>query len=138
MAGDSDRNPASPRLYEVIVTLFVDDQPLHDYRTRIGFREARFEVDGFYLNGRRFQIFGLDRHELYPYVGAAMPRRVKRRDAEILRHEFNCNFVRCSHYPQSEAFLDACDELGLMVWEELPGWQYIGDEADRKSTRLNS
>jgi beta-galactosidase len=58
-----------------------------------------------------------------------MPPRVKRRDAEILRREFNCNFVRCSHYPQSEAFLEACDELGLMVWQELPGWQYIGDQS---------
>lgn len=121
--------PATPRLYEVRVTLFVNDQPWHDYRTRIGFREARFELDGFFLNGRRLQIFGLDRHEIYPYVGAAMPPRVKRRDAEILRHEFNVNFVRCSHYPQSDAFLDACDELGLMVWEEPPGWQYIGDQA---------
>jgi len=51
---------------------------------------------------------------------------VLRRDAEILRHQYHCNMVRCSHYPQSEAFLDACDELGLMVWERdsrmgLPG-----------------
>jgi beta-galactosidase len=122
-------SPTTPRLYEVVVTLLVNDQPWHDYRTRIGFRVARFELDGFFLNGQRLQIFGLDRHEVYPYVGAAMPNRVKRRDAEILRHEFHCNFVRCSHYPQSEAFLDACDELGLMVWEELPGWQFIGDEA---------
>ena len=52
-----------------------------------------------------------------------------RRDAEMLRRDLNCNFVRCSHYPQSEAFLEACDELGLMVWEEVPGWGYIGDEA---------
>jgi beta-galactosidase len=116
-------------LYEIVVTLLVNGQPWHDYRARIGFREARFALDGFFLNGRRLQIFGLDRHEIYPYVGAAMPPRVKRRDAEILRREFNCNFVRCSHYPQSEAFLEACDELGLMVWEELPGWQYIGDQA---------
>jgi beta-galactosidase len=121
--------PDNPKLYEVAVTLLVNDQPWHDYRARIGFREARFELDGFFLNGRRLQIFGLDRHEVYPYVGAAMPPRVKRRDAEILRHEFNVNFVRCSHYPQSEAFLDACDELGLMVWEELPGWQYVGNQA---------
>ncbi len=120
---------AAPRLYDLAVTAFLKDQPLHDYTTRVGLREARFEVDGFFLNGRRLQLFGLNRHELYPYVGRAMPARVLRHDAEILRREFNCNMVRCSHYPQSEAFLDACDELGLMVWEEIPGWQYVGDES---------
>lgn len=119
----------APELYQVVATLLVDGKPVHDYRTRIGFREARFAVDGFFLNGERLRLFGLNRHEVYPYVGYAMPRRVMRRDAEILRHEFNCNIVRCSHYPQSPAFLDACDELGLMVWEETPGWQYLGDRA---------
>jgi len=119
----------SPELYDVVSTLRVDGKPAHDYRVRIGFRDARFELDGFFLNGRRLQLFGLNRHELFPYVGAAMPPRVMRRDAEILRRDFNCNIVRCSHYPQSEAFLARCDELGLMVWEEVPGWQYIGDDA---------
>ena len=119
----------APHLHEVVATLLVDDRPMHEYRTRIGLREARFDLDGFFLNGRRLQLFGLNRHELYPYVGGAMPRRVMRRDAEMLRREFNCNIVRCSHYPQSEAFLDACDELGLMVWEEVPGWGYLGDDA---------
>jgi beta-galactosidase len=99
---------------------------------RIGLRDARFEIDGFFLNGKRQQLFGLNRHELFPYVGFAMPQRAMRRDAEILRREFNCNTVRCSHYPQSEAFLNACDELGLMVWEEVPGWGYIGDEVWRE------
>ncbi|HWH68435.1 MAG TPA: glycoside hydrolase family 2 TIM barrel-domain containing protein, partial [Candidatus Sulfotelmatobacter sp.] len=117
----------APHLYEVVTTLIVAGKPVHDYRVRVGFREARFELEGFFLNGRRLQIFGLNRHELYPYVGGAMPRRVMRRDAELLRREFNCNFVRCSHYPQSEAFLEACDELGLLVWEEVPGWGYLGD-----------
>ena len=55
--------------------------------------------------------------------------RLQRRDAEILRTELNCNMVRCSHYPQSPHFLDACDELGLMVWQEAPGWAYVGDRA---------
>jgi len=118
-----------PHLYDLDVTLSLNGRPLHRYATRIGFREAHFALDGFYLNGRRTQLFGLNRHELYPYLGFAAPARLLRRDAEILRHQFNCNIVRCSHYPQSEAFLDACDELGLMVWQEPPGWQYIGDES---------
>ena len=118
-----------PHLYDIEVTLFRGDRPLHRYATRIGFREARFDLDGFYLNGRRTQLFGLNRHELFPYLGFAAPPRLLRRDAEILRQQFNLNIVRCSHYPQSEAFMDACDELGLMLWEEPPGWQYIGDES---------
>lgn len=117
----------NPRLYELEVKLFEAGRVVHAHRTRVGFRDARFELEGFYLNGKRLQIFGLNRHEIYPYTGFAMPDRVMRRDAEILRHEFNCNMVRCSHYPQAEAFLDACDELGLMAWEETPGWQYLGD-----------
>jgi beta-galactosidase len=122
-------HPDHPQLYSVVATILVNGRPVHDYRVRIGFREARFEVDGFFLNGKRFHFFGLNRHEIYPYVGGAMPARVLRRDAEILRRDFHCNMVRCSHYPQSEAFLDACDGLGLMVWEEPPGWGYIGDDA---------
>ncbi len=118
-----------PFLYDITVTLLVNNTPLHDYQTRIGVREARFEKDGFYLNGRRLQLFGLNRHEIFPYAGLAMPDRVMRHDAEILKKQFNCNIVRCSHYPQTEAFLNACDELGLMVWEEIPGWNYIGDDA---------
>jgi beta-galactosidase len=59
----------------------------------------------------------------------AMAARLQRRDAEMLKHDLNCNMVRCAHYPPSPHFLDACDELGLMVWEEAPGWQYVGGDA---------
>lgn len=122
-------SPRSPKLYTVRTTLFAGPRAIDVSTTRIGFREARFAVEGFFLNGKKSHLFGLNRHELFPYTGFAMPDRIMRRDAEILRHELHCDTVRCSHYPQTEAFLDACDELGLMVWEEIPGWQYIGDDA---------
>ncbi|MCW3840681.1 NEW3 domain-containing protein [Micromonospora yasonensis] len=117
-----------PNLYNVIVTLSVDGTAIHDYRVRIGFREARFELDGFFLNGRRVKLFGLNRHQFLPFAGGAVAARGQRKDAEILRNDLNCNMVRCSHYPQAESFLDACDELGLLVWDEVPGWGYLGND----------
>jgi beta-galactosidase len=127
-------SPDDPKLYEVRAVLSAPADgraaPVsHAVSVRTGFREARFEPGGFYLNGERLQIFGLNRHQLYPYTGMAMAARLQRRDAEILKHDLNCNMVRCAHYPPSPHFLDACDELGLMVWEEPPGWQYVGDAA---------
>ncbi|HEY6295160.1 MAG TPA: glycoside hydrolase family 2 TIM barrel-domain containing protein [Streptosporangiaceae bacterium] len=115
----------NPKLYTVRATLTVPGVGTHVLARRIGFRELSFQPDGFYLNGERLQLFGLNRHQLFPYAGMAMPARVQRRDAEILKNELNCNMVRCSHYPQSPDFLDACDELGLLVWEEAPGWHNV-------------
>jgi len=129
-----DITSTSPKLYSVVATLLAGDAPTHDYQVPAGFRTIAFEEDGFYLNGRRVKLFGLNRHQLYPFAGGAMPARVQARDAQILRDELNCNMVRCSHYPQSEEFLDACDRLGLLVWEEAPGWGYIGDAAWRELT----
>jgi beta-galactosidase len=118
-----------PALYTVAAELIVDEERVHEHRVRTGFREARFALDGFYLNGRRVKLFGVDRHQFFPFAGGAMPARVQARDAEIMRRELNCNMVRCAHYPQAEAFYDACDEVGLLAWEEAAGWQYLGDEA---------
>lgn len=120
-----------PHLYDLAVTLRAAGRPVQVCRTRVGFRDVRFAPDGCYLNGRRLQLFGLNRHELFPYVGGAMPARVQRRDAAILKQELNCNIVRTAHYPPSPHFLDACDELGLLVWDEMPGWQHVGDDAWR-------
>jgi beta-galactosidase len=119
----------NPHLYEVVARLSIDGIVVHDYRTRIGFREASFRRNGFFLNGRRVRLVGLNRHQGFPFAGFAMPDRVQRKDAEILRTDLNCNMVRGSHYPQSTEFLDACDELGLLVWEEMPGWGFLGDAA---------
>jgi beta-galactosidase len=122
-----------PELYELTADLIPagkgrsDDSATSDsLLCKIGFREARIEPDGFYLNGKRIVIRGLDRHQSYPYAGYAMPERIQKRDAEILKRELSVNCVRTSHYPQSRHFLDACDELGLLVLEEIPGWQHIG------------
>jgi beta-galactosidase len=119
---------AHPKLYQVTARLDNGDA----LAARVGFRQATFTDKGFYLNGEHVKLRGLNRHQTYPYVGGAMPARVQARDAFILRKELKCNIVRTSHYPQSPAFLDACDELGLLVLEEIPGWQTIGDEEWQK------
>jgi beta-galactosidase len=118
-----------PKLYTVEVNLWDGNQQVDSVTRKIGFREAQFTDHGFELNGKIVKLRGLDRHQTFPFVGQAMPRRVQRRDAQILRNQLKCNIVRTSHYPQSPHFLDACDELGLLVLEEIPGWQHIGDEA---------
>ncbi len=117
-----------PKLYTVHVQLSRDGQVIDEDMRRIGFREAKFTDQGFSLNGTIVKLRGLDRHQTFPFVGQAMPARVQRRDALILRHSLHCNIVRTSHYPQSRHFLDCCDEIGLLVLEEIPGWQHIGPE----------
>ena len=116
-------------LYSVRVRLLRGSQPIDEDSRRFAFREATFTDHGFELNGKIIKLRGLDRHQTFPYVGQAMPARAQRQDAEILRNKLHCNIVRTSHYPQSRHFLDACDELGLLVLEEIPGWQHIGDLA---------
>ena len=117
-----------PKLYDIRVAITSGGKTIDHYETRIGFREAKFTPEGFYLNGKHLKLRGLDRHQTFPFVGQAMPARVQKRDAWILRKELKCNIVRTSHYPQSPHFLDACDEYGLLVFEEIPGWQHIGDK----------
>lgn len=119
----------SPVLYDLGIALLADGNTVDERAVRVGFRSAEWRPDGFFLNGRRLKIRGLNRHQSWPYVGYAMPARAQRRDAEILRRELGVNLVRSSHYPPSRHFLDACDELGLLVFEELPGWQHIGGAA---------
>lgn len=124
-------SPENPVLYTLEVSLLSGQAERDRQATRFGFREAYFNKDdgGFYLNGQRMKLRGLNRHQTYPYIGAAAPARLQRKDADILKDELGVNIVRTSHYPQSPHFLDRCDEIGLLVFEEIPGWQHIGDAA---------
>ena len=119
----------NPALYELKTDLIQDGNVLDTRIDTIGFRQAIFRMEGFYLNGRKVKIRGLNRHQSYPYVGYAMPESMQKQDADILKNELGLNAVRTSHYPQSQYFIDRCDEIGLMVFTEIPGWQHIGDAA---------
>lgn len=118
----------SPVLYEVKTELLLEGRVLDEKVVTCGFREAVFRRDGFYLNGRKLKLRGLNRHQSYPYVGYAMPESMQKLDADILKNELGVNAVRTSHYPQSHYFLNRCDEIGLLVFTEMPGWQHIGNE----------
>src|SRR5215217_6161034 len=118
-------NLKTPALYTLSITLdTASGQDTADIR--FGFRSAEFTTEGFKLNGKVLKLRGLNRHQSFPYFGYALGKSAQVKDAEILKHELKLNMVRTSHYPQSHYFLDACDELGLLVFEEIPGWQHIG------------
>ena len=116
-----------PNRYLIRTELIVKGVVSDVNEVMVGFRKAEFTKEGFFLNGRRVQIRGLNRHQSYPYVGYAMPESIQRDDARVLKG-LGVNAVRTSHYPQSQYFIDECDKLGLLVFTEIPGWQHIGDE----------
>lgn len=128
----------SPALYTARVRAMRGGECVDEKSIRFGFRTVKFKSDGFYLNGERLKIRGLNRHQAYAYVGYAMPRSVQELDAEILKNELGVNAVRTSHYPQSQHFISRCDELGLLVFTEIPGWQHIGDEDWKRQAVKNT
>ena len=128
----------SPALYTARVRAMRGGECVNEKSIRFGFRTVKFKSDGFYLNGERLKIRGLNRHQAYAYVGYAMPRSVQELDAEILKNELGVNAVRTSHYPQSQHFISRCDELGLLVFTEIPGWQHIGDEDWKRQAVKNT
>ena len=117
-----------PILYTCRVSLLKIGKVLDVQEVKVGFRTAEFKADGFYLNGKKTFLRGLNRHQCWPYVGYAVPEKLQREDARILKEELSCVAVRTSHYPQSHYFIEECDRRGLLVFTEIPGWQHIGGE----------
>ena len=113
----------TPNLYRVRLTLTPKSGSAHTVTERFGFRT--FEVrpgDGFYLNGQRILQKGANRHSFWPETGRTLSKQISYDDIKLIK-EMNMNAVRMSHYPPDVHFLDACDELGLYVLDELGGWQ---------------
>lgn len=120
----------NPCLYTLKAKIFDKESNalLDELDKKFGFKTSVFCNDGFYLNGNKIKLHGLNRHQSFPYIGYAGEKLLQEEDAIILKRDLNCNVVRTSHYTQSEDFLNKCDEIGLLVINEIPGWQFISQE----------
>ncbi len=110
-------SPEEPNLHLLEVRLGEDD-----FRVRVGLRQVKVSGRQILINEHPVQLLGFNRHEAHPEFGHALPDQVIVSDVQQLR-DMGCNFVRGSHYPQDERFLELCDEAGICVWDEVTGWQ---------------
>ena len=110
-------SPETPKLYTVKAVLNVGGKEVDDLFDRFGFREIKIEGKHILLNGEPLRIRGLCRHEDHPHFGCALPYEAMMHDLLLLK-DLGANSVRTAHYPNDERFLDLCDELGILVWEE--------------------
>jgi beta-galactosidase len=120
-------SPAAPSLYRLESEVLVGDQPTDAETLRIGLRRIAITRDGFSINGEKVFLRGTNRHQEHPYIGYALSDAAQYRDARRIK-ETGFDYVRLSHYPHSPAFMDACDELGLVVMNCIPGWQYFNSD----------
>lgn len=125
----------NPNLY--VFESEIDFGSIKDSRcVNFGIRSVRVTEDGFYLNGEKTELFGLNRGQQYPYIGIAASNEAQRREARMLK-ESGINCLRLAHYPHSPAFIDECDRLGILVIDPVPGWQFLGDDIWKERLKEN-
>ncbi|MFH6772365.1 glycoside hydrolase family 2 TIM barrel-domain containing protein [Gaetbulibacter aestuarii] len=118
---------SQPNLYQLEVQIISNNQIIDSYCETIGIRKSEIRDDGYYLNNKKLFIRGTNEHQEYPYLGYAISDDAQYRDAVKIKNA-GFDFVRMSHYPHAEAFMKACDELGILVMNSLTGWQFFGNE----------
>jgi beta-galactosidase len=123
---------SSPNLYNLEIQVFSNNKLIDNYSERIGIRKSEIKEDGYYLNDEKIYIAGTNQHQEYPYLGYAISDEAQYRDAVKIKNA-GFDLVRMSHYPHAEAFMNACDELGLLVMNSLTGWQFFGNEVFQKN-----
>jgi beta-galactosidase len=115
-------SPEHPALYRLTVTARDAGQPEDKTSFRVGFRQITLKGSQILLNGEPILLRGINRHEFFPGKGQSVPVAQNRKDMEDIK-ALGANFVRLAHYSQSQDIYDDCDELGLLVWTEIPVWQ---------------
>ena len=119
-------SPDSPTLYSLETTVFADGKLVDVVNQRVGIRKLSFTKEGFKINDIPVYLTGTNRHQDYPYIGNALSKDAQYRDMKKIKESgFNC--VRLSHYPQDPAVYEAADELGLMLLNSIPGWQFFNN-----------
>ena len=128
-AGAEPWSAETPHLYHLHLDLVAPDgAPLHRFSEHIGFRTFEIRPGGLYVNGSRVVLKGFNRHSFWPQSGRTLNAEINRTDVLWMK-AMNANAVRMSHYPPDRSFLDACDELGLYVLDEIAGWHDAYDTA---------
>jgi len=122
-------SPDDPNLYTMETRVLFNGKEIDQQSTRFGIREFVFKGNDLYINGKKTYLRGVNRHQEYPFIGYALSDNAQYRDAKKIK-EAGFDYVRLSHYPHSPAFMDACDELGLVVIDAILGWQFYRDSDD--------